>query len=148
MSSDETNCSNIKCSENKGFSKKLSIFVQMSLRSQLRNILLRFPYSRFRQQSNSMSNTSSDITAGKIYKTVVKKVGNTFVSLVMNVDSIEVSKSSKTSLWIIIFVIKELEQSEKFKIQNVLVGGIGAGAKKPTHEEMQTYLQPIIKELS
>ena len=77
----------------------------MSLRSQLRNILLRFPSSRFRQLSNSMSNTSSDITAGKIYKTVIKKVGNTFISLVMNVDGIEVSKSSKTSLWIIIFTI-------------------------------------------
>ena len=148
VSSKETNCSNFKCSGNKGFSKKPSVFVRMSLRSQLQNILLRFPSSRFRQQSDPMYTTSLDITAGEIYKKVVKHEDNNFISLVMNVDGIEVSKSSKTSLWIITLVINELEQSEKFKMQNVLVGNVGAGANKPTHEEMQTYLQPIVKELS
>ena len=148
MSSKETNCSNIKCSENKGFSKKPSVFVRMPLRSPLQNILLRFPPNRFRQQSDPMYITSLDITAGEIYKTLVKHEGNNFISLVMNVDGIEVSKSSKTSLWIITLVINELEQSEKFKMQNVLVRGVGAGANKPIHEEIQTYLQPIVKELS
>ena len=120
----------------------------MPLQSQLQNILLRFPSSRFLQQSDSMCITSSDITAGEIYKTVVKHEDNNFISLVMNVDGTEVPKSSKTSLWIITLVINELEQSEKFKMQHVLVGGVGAGANKPTHEEIQTYLQPIVKELS
>ena len=91
MYSKETNCSNIKCSRNKGFSKKPSVFVRMPLRSQLQNILLRFPSSRFLQQSDSMCITSSDTTAGEIYKTVVKHEDNNFISLVMNVDGTEAS---------------------------------------------------------
>lgn len=147
MSSNETYCSNINCDQNKGFSKSPAVFVRMPLLSQIQNILLRFPSIRFQQQSNSTLTCSSDISKGNLYKRVVQEEGENFISLTMNVDGIAIAKSSRSSLWVITFIINELNKSERFQIQNVLVGGIGAGTSKPTREEMAAYLTPVINEL-
>ena len=147
MSTYETHCSNINCDENKSFSKQPPIFVRMPLKSQIQNILSHFPSNYFQQNSNSMLTNSSNISEGAIYKKIVEKEGENFISLVVNVDGIEISKSSKSSLWIVTFIINELKKSERFQIQNVLVGGIGASLSKPTRNEMAAYLRPIINEL-
>ncbi|CAF4868677.1 unnamed protein product [Rotaria sp. Silwood1] len=147
MSTNETNCSNVNCSEYKGFSEKPPVFVLMPLKPQIQNVLSRFPSNYFRQKSNSTSANSSNISEGVVYKKVLENEGEDFISLVMNVDGIEISKSSHSSLWILTFIINELSKPERFQIQNVLVGGIGAGLSKPTRNEMAAYLQPIVSEL-
>ncbi|CAF1251115.1 unnamed protein product [Rotaria sordida] len=147
MSTNETNCSNANCSEYKGFSEKPPVFVRMPLKPQIQNVLSRFPSIYFRQKSNSTSANSSNISEGIVYKKVLENEEENFISLVMNVDGIEISKSSHSSLWILTFIINELSKPERFQIQNVLVGGIGAGLSKPTRNEMAAYLQPIVSEL-
>jgi hypothetical protein len=146
MSSNETNCSNIKCQENKGFSTNPSVFLLMPLQPQIQDILLRFPSLQFQQQSPSTL-ASSDISNGNFYQRILKNENENFLSLTFNVDGISIAKSSRSSLWVITFVINELKQSERFQVQNVLVGGIGSGKSKPTREEMAAYLKPIIHEL-
>ncbi|CAF3359206.1 unnamed protein product, partial [Rotaria sp. Silwood2] len=147
MSAKETNCSNANCGEYKGFNEKPSVFVRMPLKPQIENVLSRFPSNYFQRQSNFTSASSSNISEGVVYKKILENEGENFISLVMNVDGIEISKSSQSSLWIITFIISELNKRERFQIQNVLVGGIGAGLSKPTRNEMGVYLQPIINEL-
>jgi hypothetical protein len=146
MSSSETNCSNINCQNNKGFNETPSVFLRMPLQPQIRDILLRFPSLKFQQQSNSTL-SSSDISNGKFYQRILKKENESFLSLTFNVDGISIAKSSRSSLWVITFVINELKQSERFKVENVLIGGIGHGKTKPTRQEMAAYLKPIVDEL-
>jgi hypothetical protein len=147
MSSNEKYCSNTACDQKKEFSIKPPVFIRMPLRPQIQDILSRLPSNLFQQNSSSTMSHSSNISEGALYKNVIEKEGDNFISLVMNVDGIEISKSSTSSLWVITFVINELKKSERFQIQNVLVGGIGSGSSKPTREEMFAYLQPIINEL-
>ena len=147
LSTSETNCTNVKCNENKGFTTKPSVFLRLPLKGQIQDVLARFSALYFAQRCRSNSSDSSDITEGLFYKKIVEQEGDGFISLVMNVDGIEISKSSKSSLWVITFVINELKKQDRFRMQNVLVGGIGAGVSKPSREEIAVYLQPIINEL-
>lgn len=146
MSNSEKQCCNLECKESQGFNEKPSIFVRMPLKLQIQNILSRFPSNYFQKVSKHNHDYPSDISQGSIYQHIVKKESN-FISLIMNVDGIEIAKSSQSSLWVISFVINELKKRERYQIQNVLVGGVGAGRSKPSREEMALYLRPIINEL-
>ena len=146
MSSSESNCSNSNCQNNKGFNETPSVFLRMPLQPQLQDILLRIPSSQFQQQSHSTS-SSSDMSNGKVYQRILEVENENFLSLTFNVDGIAIAKSSRSSLWVITFVINELKQSDRFRVENVLVGGIGYGKTKPTRQEMAAYLKPIINEL-
>jgi hypothetical protein len=148
LSSKETNCSNINCEENKSFTKRPPVFLRMPLKPQIKDVLLRFPSLYLQQQRCSLLINSSDISEGGFYKKVIRKEEeNNFITLTMNVDGVAVAKSSRSSLWVITFVINELKKAERFQIQNVLVGGISAGKSKPTRKEMSVYLQSIVNEL-
>ncbi|CAF4331548.1 unnamed protein product, partial [Adineta steineri] len=147
LSTNETNCSNINCSENNGFTTKAPVFVRMPLKTQIKNVLARFSSHCFGQYTNSLLTNSSNITQGLLYRKIVQQEGDNFLSLIMNVDGIEISKSSRSSLWVITFVINQLRRTERFQMENILVGGIGAGLSKPSREEMAAYLQPVIDEL-
>lgn len=116
MSNNENKCCNLECKESQGFSENLNVFVRMPLKLQIQNILSRFPSNHFQKLSKHNHDYPSDISQGEIYQHIVKKESN-FISLIMNVDRIEISKSSKSSLWIISFVINELRKKEKFQIQ-------------------------------
>ncbi|CAF2104475.1 unnamed protein product [Rotaria magnacalcarata] len=147
LSSKATNCSNIKCEENKSFSKRPPVFLRMPLQPQIKDVLLRFPSLNLQRQRCSTFIDSSDISQGDFYKKLLKNEENNFITLTMNVDGILIAKSSKSSLWVITFVINELKKSERFRIQNVLVGGIASGQSKPTRKEMSVYLQSVVNEL-
>lgn len=146
MSSNETSCSNTNCSNNKGFNEAPSVFLRMPLQPQIQDILSRFPSSQFQQQSHPRS-ASSNLSNGKFYQRIMNMENEHFLTLTFNVDGIAVSKSSRSSLWVITFVINELKQSDRFRVENVLVGGIGHGKTKPTRQEMAAYLKPIVNEL-
>lgn len=148
LSSTETHCSNTNCEENKSFTKHPPVFLRMHLKPQIKDVLSRFPSSHFQQRRYSTSTNSSDIFHGDLYRKVINnEENNNFITLTMNVDGVSISKSSKSSLWVITFVINELEKSERFQIQNVLVGGIAECKTKPSRKEMSVYLQSIVNEL-
>jgi hypothetical protein len=149
LSSKETNCLNTNCEENKSFTKCPPVFLRMPLKPQIKDVLLRFPSLHLQQQQrSSILVNSSDISQGDFYKKVIKnEEENNFITLTVNVDGVSIAKSSGSSLWVITFVINELKKSERFQIQNVLIGGIAAGKKKPTRKEMSVYLESIVNEL-
>ena len=147
MSYDDKKCSNSSCKQSKGFNENPNAFVRLSLRTQLENILSRYPSSYFDNRLQVVCNYPSDICQGAIYQYVAKQEEQNFITLIMNVDGIEIAKSSKSSLWIITFVVNEFKKRERFQLQNALVGGIGGGRSKPTRKEMAMYLNPVIDEL-
>jgi len=147
LSSVDTRCSNEHCPEKKGFSNRPPTFLRMNLKPQIKDILSRFPSLQSRQQPDSNLIDVYDITHGDVYKKIHEKHGNGFISLTMNVDGVEIAKSSKSSLWVFTFAINEIKRSERFKIQNVIIGGISSGSSKPTRTEMGIYLGSICNEL-
>ncbi|CAF3413639.1 unnamed protein product [Rotaria sp. Silwood2] len=117
---------------------------------QLRDILSHTQELNFEQQQRSSSNIGiiDDIYDGEKYQDIIKKEkGKEFLTLIMNVDGIEVSKSSSSSLWIFTFVINEIKRSERFKLKNVIIGGIVSTTFKPNRDQMQKLLSPIVNEL-
>ena len=134
MSHDDQKCSNSSCKNSKGFHENPNAFVRLPLRTQLENILSQHPSSYFENRLQNICDYSSDICRSDLYKYVAKQEENSFITLIMNVDGIEIAKSSKSSLWIITFVVNEFKKRERFQLQNVLVGGIGGGKSKPTRK--------------
>ncbi|CAF3549315.1 unnamed protein product [Rotaria socialis] len=73
LSSKATNCSNIKCEENKSFSKRPPVFLRMPLQPQIKDVLLRFPSLNLQRQRCSTFIDSSDISQGDFYKKTSQK---------------------------------------------------------------------------
>ena len=147
LSSKETNCSNINCEENKFFSKSPPVFTSLyNLKSKM-YYYVRFPSLYLQRRRRSILTNSSDISQGEFYKKIIKNEENNFMTLTMNVNGISIVKSSKSSLWMITFVINELKKFERFRVENVLVRGIAFGQSKPTRKEISVYLQSIVNEL-
>ena len=142
-----TKCSNSSCKHSKGFIENPNAFVHLPLRTQLENILSQHPSSYFENRLQNICDYSSDICRGDLCQYVAKQEEKSFITLIINVDGIEIAKSSKSSLWIITFVVNEFKKHERFQLQNVLVGGIGGVKSKPTRKEMAMYLDPVIDEL-
>ena len=137
---------NNNCRNKRGFCETPPVFLRMPLQPQIQDILLRFPSLRFQQQSHSAL-VSSDISNGKFYQRVLKEENENILSLTFNVDGISIAKSTRSSLWVMTFMINELKQSDRFKVENILVGGIGYGKTKPMRQEMATYLKSIVDKL-
>jgi hypothetical protein len=96
-----------------------------SLLSQLRAFIgsntINFPTVT---KSSDGNNIIRDISDGKSYQAMLDKEAIPFISLTMNVDGVEVAKSSKASLWIVTFGVNEIERKSRFKMKNLVVGGV------------------------
>ncbi len=149
-SSSSEHCNNIKCIEHSSFSQTPLHFLRLSILPQLQEILGRIQDLNFEQQRNSSSDIDmiDDIYDGKAYQNIIKEQrGKDFLTFIMNVDGIQVAKSSNTSLWIFTLVINEIKRSERFKLKNIIIGGIVSTASKPNRHQMQALLAPIVDEL-
>lgn len=73
---------------------------------------------------------AGDIYDGKIYQKHKEFFSNPHnFSLMWYSDGVPVYKSTKKSLWPIYFVINELPPDERFKLENMLIGGFWFGSK-------------------
>lgn len=88
------------------------------------------------------SDVSSQILDVLSRNTVVRK--GTF-TLTMNTDGVPLYNSSSVSLWPVFLVINELQPSERFLMQNVIVWGIWQGRGKPV---FRSFLKPLTTELN
>ncbi|CAF1391075.1 unnamed protein product [Rotaria sordida] len=144
-------CSNEHCTQHKRFHAPPLYYLRMPILQQLREILDHAPPLNFEQQqekSASNSDVINDIYDAEAYRNILKKeAGKKFLSLIMNVDGIQIAKNSNLSLWIFTFVINEVKRSERFRLKNVIVGGIVSAVSKPDRHQMQALLSPIVKEL-
>lgn len=142
-------CINTNCSQHSSYRLSPLQYLQLPMLPQLRDILSHTQELNFEQQRRSSNiGIIDDIYDGEKYQDIIKKEkGKKFLSLLMNVDGIEVSKSSSSSLWIFTFIINEIKRSERFKLKNVIIGGIVSTTFKPNRDQMQRLLSPIVHEL-
>jgi hypothetical protein len=144
------NCKNVRCTEHSCFSKHPLHYLRLPILPQLQEILARTEELNFEHQRNSSSDNDliEDIYDGKAYQNIIKEQkGKEFLTFIMNADGIQVAKSSNLSLWIFTIVINEIKRSERFKLKNIVIGGIVAAASKPSRPQMQALFTPIVDEL-
>ena len=110
--------------------------------SQLRDILARASNLNFGHQQQTPSATGTemhDIYQGDVYREIARKEKDDFLSLIMNVDGVQVPKSSSSSLWIITSAINDKKRNERFKMKNIIVGGILSAPSKPSRDHMRVF---------
>ncbi|CAF1669695.1 unnamed protein product, partial [Didymodactylos carnosus] len=89
--------------------------------------LNRFNTEENQQQSSRANEEVKDIQDGKVYKQIARNETQQFITLLMNVDGIQVGNSTDVSLWLITMAINEIKRSERFKVKNVITAGISSG---------------------
>ena len=149
-SSSSNYCSNISCIHHSSFTQSPLHYLRLPILPQLREILYNTCSMNFEQQQrfSSSSDILNDIYDGESYQNIIKnQQGKEFLSFLMNVDGIQVANNSTTSLWAFTLVINEIKRSERFKLKNIIIGGIVSTASKPTRAQMQSLLSPMVDEL-
>ena len=89
-----------------------------------------------------------DIYDGEVYKALSQSGGflenARNLSLLWNTDGIPCFKSSNMSLWPLFFQINELPFNKRTNPDNMILGGLWFGPKKPT---MISYTEPFVRSL-
>jgi hypothetical protein len=132
--------------------EKLSLpyFITLPIAEQLRN-LLRRPnlYMSMLQTKNRpcQAGKITDISDGLLYQSILLNNGllPNAISLTMNTDGVAVYKSTKHSIWPVLFIVNELPFSERRQAKNMVLGGLWYSEEKP---HMQLFLKPIVEELA
>lgn len=149
-SSSPVHCKNTSCTQYSSFTQSPFHYLRLPILPQLREILYHtYPINIDQQQIPSSNiDVMNDIYDGKAYQNIIKKQqGNEFLTFLMNADGIQVSNNSTTSLWIFTLAINEIKRTERFKLKNIIVGGIVSATSKPTRAQMQSLLSPMVDEL-
>ena len=121
-------------------------FLTLGLREQIREVLSK-PGIQFVKKER-LENVLSDIVDGKEYK-FLSKEGKILsnpdaLTLTMSTDGSPVFKSGPNSLWPVHFYINEIEPSQRFKADKIILGGLWFGKSEAN---IQMFLKPIIDEL-
>ncbi|CAF3993860.1 unnamed protein product [Rotaria magnacalcarata] len=98
--------------------------------------------------SSSLNNHISDIKYGNFYHQLSNICPDKFITFTMNVDGVEVKKGSKQSIWPMLLVVNELPINRRNAFENVIIAGIWSGSHKPSREQMQCFLAPVVEQLS
>jgi hypothetical protein len=134
-------CTKSDCSQYRSFNRAPFEQTNFSLLSQLRAVIssntINFPTVK---KSSDEDNVIRDISDGKCYQAMLEKETMPFISLTMNVDGVEVAKSSKASLWIVTFAVNEIERKSRFKMKNLVVGVVLSGGSKPSRDHVKAFL--------
>ncbi len=84
---------------------------------------------------------------GDRYKQIQEQEDKRFLNFTLNVDGIQVAKSSNKSVWMFTLVLNELPRAERFKQQNLIVAAIAYCDHKPSRLQMQVILQTLVYQL-
>ncbi|CAF1432883.1 unnamed protein product, partial [Rotaria sordida] len=150
LSSSSGHCSNTSCTQHSSFTQSPFHYLRLPILPQLREILYNTCSINFEQQQrfSSSNDILNDIYAGKAYQNIIEnQQGEEFLTFLMNVDGIQVANNSTTSLWIFTLVINEIKRTERFKLKNIIIGGIVSTTSKPTRAQMQSLLSAMVDEL-
>ena len=143
-------CKNVNCTQHSRFRTSPIQYLHLSMLEQLKDILTCAKELNLNQQKRPSSNNDvlDDIYDGEKYQNIIKNEKEKhFLTLTMNVDGVQLAKDSNTSLWIFTFAINEIKRSERFKLKNIVIGGIAATLFKPSRSHMLVMMSPIVEEL-
>jgi hypothetical protein len=145
LSDNQKHCLNTHCPQNKQYHKKPIDLLVLPIASQLRSIIINSKFSFIKRKSNS--GVLIDITDGDQYKQIRQKETGRFLTLTLNVDGVQITKSSNKSLWMFTLVINELSRTERFKQHNLIVAAIASTQHKPSRSQIQVMLQTLVHQL-
>ena len=77
----------------------------------------------------------------------VLKNADSMLTLTMNIDGIQPSKGSQSTIWPIILVINELPLNVRFALENIILAGFWPGPSKPSRDEIKHLFRPLVDEL-
>ncbi|CAF1617673.1 unnamed protein product [Rotaria magnacalcarata] len=130
------------CISKDKFIKTLTANHILSLEPQIRSIIER----NHLINPDKNENIITDIVDSLYYRKLLLAESNPFISLLMNSDG-AIVKSISRSIWITSFVINELSPSVRFNRENLIIGMVSIGSSKPHNDEMQMFLNDLVKEL-
>jgi len=150
---DTEKCINPDCSQSKTpADKKIkkSFFMEFDIKSQIKSIfsrkgMLQKLHHRFSRSPSS----HADIYDGYLYKlfsapgSFLSYINN--ISFIWNTDGVPVFKSTKSSLWPVLYTINELPFHDRMKKENILISGLWYGE---CHPNMLTFLSPQMETLN
>ena len=129
----------------------VSHFIEIPIAEQIKSFFTRSSFMKdiqYRFTRKKVENSIEDIYDGEIYRALCQDGGilqNPYnLSLLWNTDGIPCFKSSNMSLWPLFFQINELQYSKRTNSENMILGGLWFGPKKPT---MMSYTEPFVKTL-
>jgi len=117
---------------------EVSYFVEISIVSQLRQMFNRTGFydklnHRFDRRKKNAFNYE-DVYDGQVYKHQVRDgflADRNNVSFCWNSDGVRIFKSANYEVWPFYLVLNELSYAERFKKENIIVGGLWFGPTKP-----------------
>ena len=124
---------------------KLQSFYLFSITDQLQSILINNPNLDFLR--NSKRSSMRDIHDGAVFQSVRTRTSNPTVTMTMNIDGVQLSRGSQSTLWPILFVVNELPPNVRFSIENIILAGVWPGPSKPSRDQIRLMYRPLIDEL-
>ena len=145
-------CPNPKCiqSDPKQETFQKSFFLEFDISSQIKSIFSRTGMlEKLFHRFNRSENSHTDIYDGSLYR-AFSKVGSFLsypqsISFLWNTDGIPVFKSTKSSLWPMLYTINELPFHDRVRRENILIGGLWYG---DCHPNMLSFLSPQMETLN
>ena len=141
-----SSCPNPKCKQSAPETESLetSFFLEFDIHEEIKSIFSRGGMlEKLLHRFNRSKQSHTDIYDGTLYQSYLKS--NSFlnypqnISLLWNTDGIPVFKSSKSSLWPMLYTMNELPFHERIKRENILIGGLRYG---DSHPYMLSFLTP------
>ncbi|CAF1528663.1 unnamed protein product [Adineta ricciae] len=124
---------------------KLQSFIIFSIKDQLENILMNScDIDLCYRRKDSLIR---DVRDAAIFQAIRRRISSSMLTLTMNIDGIQPSKGSISTLWPIVFVINELSPSIRFAFENIILGGVWPGPAKPSRDQIKHLLRSVIDQL-
>jgi len=142
-------CPNNSCENLLGFGNAVSHFIEIPIKEQIRSFFSRPGFfddlqHRFTRVKHDAS-AYEDIYDGEVYKNLSSPgafLSNPHnISLLWNTDGIPCFKSSKMSIWPLLFQINELPFRKRTSTENMITGGLWFGPSKPA---VMSFTRPFI----
>ena len=99
-------------------------------------------------ESGGVSEVYDDILCGEAYLEAVKKgsIGEYDTTLMLSIDGAQLHAHKKSDCWIYIWIIVDLAPGERYKIRNILPGGVIPGPDPPGN--IESFLFPGLAHVS
>ena len=101
-----------------------------------------------REGSPGISEVYDDVLSGDAYLSAVEagSIGEYDTVLMLSIDGAQLSEHKKSDCWIYIWIILDLAPDERYKIRNIIPGGVIPGPEPPGN--IESFLFPGLAHLS
>lgn len=149
---DQMICLNSKCQKSLVEKSSKSHFIELDVKSQLKNFFKRQDFleglkHRF-YRSKKKADNIEDVYDSLLYKKLSENDGALSslnnITFTVNTDGIPVFKSSKTSIWPIFLMINELPYKMRSNRNFMILSGLWYGSDKPS---MNLFFDPLLQAL-